>query len=37
VDTNVLPGTTYYYVATSVDRNNSESAYSAQATARVPL
>lgn len=35
-DSTVLSGTTYYYVATSVDSNNVESTYSNQATAQVP-
>lgn len=35
-DASVLSGTTYYYVATSVDSNNVESTYSNQATAQVP-
>ena len=32
VDNNVVSGQTYFYVATSVDWNNNESAYSNQAT-----
>jgi hypothetical protein len=36
VDSTVLSGTTYYYVATSVDQNSVESAYSNQFTAAVP-
>ena len=36
VDSTVLAGTTYYYVATSVDQNSVESAYSNQFTAAVP-
>lgn len=35
-DTAVLPGVTYYYVATTVDISNNESGYSAQATATIP-
>lgn len=35
-DATVLNGTTYYYVATSVDSNNVESTYSNQAVAQVP-
>ena len=35
-DASVLSGTTYYYVATSVDSNNVESTYSNQAVAQVP-
>ncbi|HTZ97560.1 MAG TPA: choice-of-anchor D domain-containing protein [Terriglobales bacterium] len=35
-DTTVLSGTTYYYVATSVDSNNVESVFSNQAVAQVP-
>ncbi|MBZ5571181.1 MAG: choice-of-anchor D domain-containing protein [Acidobacteriia bacterium] len=35
-DTTVGSGTTYYYVATSVDSNNSESTYSNEATAAIP-
>jgi hypothetical protein len=35
-DSTVLPGTTYYYVATSVDQNNIESVYSNQLIAVVP-
>ena len=35
-DASVLSGTTYYYVATSVDSNNVESTYSNQAIAQVP-
>jgi fibronectin type 3 domain-containing protein len=36
VDSSVASGRTYYYVATAVDSNNSESAYSSQAIAVVP-
>jgi hypothetical protein len=36
VDGTVMSGTTYYYVATSVDQNNVESIYSNQFTAVVP-
>jgi Abnormal spindle-like microcephaly-assoc'd, ASPM-SPD-2-Hydin len=36
VDGTVLGGTTYYYVATSVDQNSVESVYSNQLTATVP-
>jgi hypothetical protein len=35
-DSNVVAGQTYYYVATAVDINNNESAFSAQAQAVVP-
>jgi hypothetical protein len=35
-DTNVSAGQTYYYVATAVDSNNNESAYSNQAPATIP-
>jgi hypothetical protein len=35
-DAAVTSGTTYYYVATSVDANNVESSYSNQAVAQVP-
>jgi hypothetical protein len=35
-DSTVVGGTTYYYVATSVDSNNLESAYSNQAIAQIP-
>jgi hypothetical protein len=35
-DTNVLAGQTYYYVATAMDGNNNESAYSNQAQAVIP-
>lgn len=35
-DTDVIAGTTYYYVATAVDINNNESIYSSPATAVVP-
>lgn len=36
VDAGVVSGQTYFYVATTVDINNSESAYSNQATATIP-
>jgi len=36
VDNTVIGGTTYYYVATSVDQNSVESIYSNQITATVP-
>jgi hypothetical protein len=36
VDNTVMAGTTYYYVATSVDQNSVESIYSNQLTATVP-
>jgi len=36
MDSTVTSGTTYYYVATSVDANQVESAYSNQAVAQVP-
>ena len=36
VDSTVAAGTTYYYVATSVDQNSVESTYSNQFTAAVP-
>jgi fibronectin type 3 domain-containing protein len=36
IDTNVLPGTTYFYAVTSVDSNNVESATSNEASATVP-
>ncbi len=36
VDNTVIAGTTYYYVATSVDQNSVESVYSNQLTATVP-
>ena len=36
VDNTVMAGTTYYYVATSVDQNSVESVYSNQLTATVP-
>ena len=36
VDNTVVAGTTYYYVATSVDQNSVESIYSNQLTAAVP-
>ena len=36
VDPSVQAGQTYYYVATAVDSNNNESAYSNQATATIP-
>jgi hypothetical protein len=36
VDNTVMAGTTYYYVATSVDQNSLESIYSNQITATVP-
>lgn len=35
-DNNVLAGQTYYYVATAVDSNNNESAYSTEAKAAIP-
>jgi hypothetical protein len=35
-DNSVLAGQTYYYVATAVDTSNNESAYSAQAQAKIP-
>ena len=35
-DSNVLSGTTYYYVATAVDSSGNESTYSNQATAVIP-
>lgn len=35
-DSNVQSGATYYYVATSVDSNNIESAYSGEAMAAIP-
>jgi hypothetical protein len=35
-DSNVTAGQTYYFVVTSVDSNNMESAYSAEASALVP-
>ena len=35
-DSSVQSGTTYYYVTTSVDASNAESAYSNQATAAIP-
>jgi hypothetical protein len=35
-DSNVQDGTTYYYVATAIDSNNVESAYSKPASAAVP-
>ena len=37
VDTSSLSGETYYYVATAVDMNNNESAYSMAAKATVPF
>jgi len=36
VDSNVTGGNTYYYVSTSVDTSGNESAYSNQATAKIP-
>jgi hypothetical protein len=36
LDSAVLAGQTYYYVATTVDINSNESAYSAQTTATIP-
>jgi hypothetical protein len=36
VDNTVVAGTTYYYVATSVDQNSVESIYSNQLTATIP-
>ena len=36
VDNTVMAGTTYYYVATSVDQNSVESIYSNQLTATIP-
>lgn len=36
LDTTVVPGTTYYYVATAIDGGSNESAYSNQAQAVVP-
>jgi hypothetical protein len=36
-DSNVQSGSTYYYVATAVDSNGMESAYSAQAQALIPM
>jgi fibronectin type 3 domain-containing protein len=36
MDTTVLAGQTYYYVATAVDSNNDESAYSTPTSAVVP-
>jgi hypothetical protein len=36
VDSTVVAGTTYYYVATSVDQNSVESVYSNQLTAAIP-
>jgi fibronectin type 3 domain-containing protein len=36
VDSSVASGRTYYYVATALDSNNSESTYSSQAIAVVP-
>jgi hypothetical protein len=36
VDTSVVAGQTYYYVATAVDVSNNESGYSNQATALIP-
>jgi fibronectin type 3 domain-containing protein len=36
VDNTVMAGTTYYYVATSVDQNSLESIYSNQITVTVP-
>jgi fibronectin type 3 domain-containing protein len=35
-DTAVIAGQTYYYVATAVDENGLESAYSNQTTAVIP-
>lgn len=35
-DSSVTAGTTYYYVATTVDISNNESGYSPQATATIP-
>ena len=37
VDQNTIPGTTYYYVVTSVDSAGKESAYSKEASATEPL
>ena len=36
LDSDVVPGQSYYYVVTAVDRNNDESSYSNEATAVVP-
>jgi len=35
-DSNIASGTTYYYVSTSVNADNEESAYSNEATATIP-
>jgi hypothetical protein len=36
VDTNVLPGQTYFYVATSIDAGGNESTFSAEVSATIP-
>jgi hypothetical protein len=36
-DSSIQAGQTYYYVITAIDTNNNESAYSAQATAAIPV